>query len=399
MNINSALRILAAVSFAAVITLVSPQGASSAETGVTDDSIKIGLLVPLTGPGGATVGIGMATGAKTVWSEINDQGGIHGRKIEWVEVDTGCTAELGIPAAKKAIHEDEVFILASGGCSNEILSYREIVLENKVPFSVWGATNDKITMQPNCCIFRTSLRAGYEGVLQADFANSIPNAKRFAIIAQHDAWGQAKYDGVMNQLKKLGIEVIADEEMTIETADATPQVLRIANAKPDAIITDLFPKPTTVFLRAAHQYGLTKLPIILHTSINDLVELEKTVGLPGAVDNAYTVTFTRDPNASDLAGWNGRLEKIAPEVNLTPYSMWGVTGAQVVAEALRNAGRDLTRDSFIKAMESMQGFKSEMIVGPISYTPDDHDGNKTGMFQKLHNGQMVDVGLTYKEIK
>ena len=311
-------------------------GTATAETpGVTDTTIKLGLMVPLTGPGGATVGVGMATGAKAVWTAANEAGGIHGRMIEWVEEDTGCTAEMGIPAVKKAIHDHEVFMLASGGCSNEILSYREIVLENGVPYSVWGATNDKITMQPNCCLFRTSLRAGYEGVLQADFARSIPDAARFAIIAQHDAWGQAKYDGVMNKLKEYGITPVADEEMTAETADATPQALRISKANPDVIITDLFPKPTTVFLRAAHQYGLTKLPIILHTSINDLVQLEKDVGIPGAIDNAFTVTFTRDPNSPDLDPWKARLAAIAPEIRLTPYSMWGVTGASVVVEALR----------------------------------------------------------------
>ncbi|MEC8768934.1 MAG: ABC transporter substrate-binding protein [Pseudomonadota bacterium] len=398
MTIKSILRYAWGTIFLGIALMIPNLQAHSGEVGVTDTTIKIALMVPLTGPAGATVGPGMSAGARTVWTEINEKGGIHGRKIEWVEVDTGCTAEMGIPAAKRAIFEEDVFMLASGGCSNEILSYRDIVNENGVPFSVWGATNDKITAQPNCCIFRTSLRAGYEGVLQADFANSIPGAKRFAIIAQHDAWGQAKYDGVMNQLKKLGIEVIADEEMTVETADATPQVLRIAKAEPDVIITDLYPKPTNVFLRAAHQYGLTKKQILLHTSINDLVELDKTVALPGAVDNAYTVTYTRDPNAPDLAGWNDRLAKVAPEIKLTPYAMWGVTGAQVVAEALEKAGRDLTRESLLKAMRSIKGFESEMIVGPIDYT-EDYDGNKTGMFQKLHNGKMVDVGITYKDIK
>ena len=373
-------------------------GGAAAETGVTDDTIRIGLMVPLTGPAGATVGPGMATGAKTVWTGVNEAGGIHGRRIEWVEEDTGCTAEMGIPAVKKAIHDHRVFMLASGGCSNEILSYRDIVLENGVPYSVWGATNDKITQQPNCCIFRTSLRAGYEGVLQADFARSIPNAERVAIIAQHDAWGQAKYEGVMNKLKEYGITPVADEEMTAETADATPQALRISKANPDVIITDLYPKPTTVFLRAAHQYGLTRLPIILHTSINDLVQLEKDVGIPGAIDNAYTVTFTRDPNAPDLEPWKARLAAIAPEIKLTPYSMWGVTGASVVVEALRRAGRDLTRESLIAAMESIEGFESEMIFGPITYSAEDHDGNKTGMFQKLHDGKQMDVGLTWKAL-
>ncbi len=375
-------------------------GTATAETpGVTDDTIKIALMVPLTGPAGATVGPGMSAGAQAVWKEVNESGGIHGRMIEWVEEDTGCSAEIGIPGVKKAIYDHEVFMLASGGCSNEILSYRDIVIENGVPFSVWGATNDKITQQPNCCIFRTSLRAGYEGVLQADFARSVPNAERFAIIAQHDAWGQAKYDGVMAKLTEYGITPVADEEMTAETADATPQALRISKANPDVIITDLFPKPTTVFLRAAHQYGLTKLPIILHTSINDLVQLEKDVGIPGAVDNAYTVTFTRDPNAPDLEPWKAKLAAIASEIKLTPYSMWGVTGASVVVEALNRAGRDLTRESFIKAMESIEGFESEMIFGPITYSMDDKDGNKTGMFQKLHMGKQMDVGLTFKTVE
>ena len=395
MRTHATKRALAALGCA--LALVA--GTAAAETGVTDNSIKIALMVPLTGPAGATVGPGMSAGAQAVWKEVNEAGGVHGRMIEWVEEDTGCTAEIGIPGVKKAIHDHEVFMLASGGCSNEILSYRDIVIENGVPFSVWGATNDKITQQPNCCIFRTSLRAGYEGVLQADFARSIPNAERVAIIAQHDAWGQAKYDGVMAKLTEYGITPVADEEMTAETADATPQALRISKANPDVIITDLFPKPTTVFLRAAHQYGLTKLPIILHTSINDLVQLEKDVGIPGAIDNAYTVTFTRDPNSPELEPWKAKLAAIASEIKLTPYSMWGVTGASVVVEALERAGPDLTRESFITAMESIEGFESEMIFGPITYSAEDKDGNKTGMFQKLHNGKQTDVGLAWKAIE
>ena len=399
MRTHATTRALTAMGCALALVAGTTATATAESPGVTDDTIKIALMVPLTGPAGATVGPGMSAGAQAVWKEVNEAGGVHGRMIEWVEEDTGCTAEIGIPGVKKAIHDHQVFMLASGGCSNEILSYRDIVIENGVPFSVWGATNDKITQQPNCCIFRTSLRAGYEGVLQADFARSIPGAERFAIIAQHDAWGQAKYDGVMAKLTEYGITPVADEEMNPEAADATPQALRISKANPDVIITDLYPKPTTVFLRAAHQYGLTKLPIILHTSINDLVQLEKDVGIPGAIDNAYTVTFTRDPNATDLEPWKAKLAAIASEIKLTPYSMWGVTGASVVVEALQRAGRDLTRESFIAAMESIEGFESEMIFGPITYSAEDKDGNKTGMFQKLHNGKQMDVGLTFKTIE
>ena len=150
MTIKSILRYAWGTIFLGIALMIPNLQAHSGEVGVTDTTIKIALMVPLTGPAGATVGPGMSAGARTVWTEINEKGGIHGRKIEWVEVDTGCTAEMGIPAAKRAIFEEDVFMLASGGCSNEILSYRDIVNENGVPFSVWGATNDKITAQPNC---------------------------------------------------------------------------------------------------------------------------------------------------------------------------------------------------------------------------------------------------------
>jgi len=396
MKVTSCSTVKSTIAGLLVASFVFFSGTASAEVGVTDTTIKIGVMVPLTGKAGATVGPGILTGAKTVWGEINAAGGIHGRMIEVVAEDTGCTADIGIPGVKKAIFEHKVFMLAAGGCSNEVLSYKGIVLQERVPYSIWAATNDKIIAQPNCCFFRTALRAGYEGVLQANFAMSIPDSPRIAIIAQHDAWGQAKYDGVMKVLKEKGIEVVADEEMTADTADATPQALRIAKEQPDVIITDMYPIPTVVFLRAAHQIGLTKLPIILHTSINDLQQLDKDLGLPGALDNAYTVTFTKDPNSPELAGWNDRLAKVSPEVTLSPYSMWGVNGAEVVAEMLRLTGRDLTREKFIKASEQMRDFQPTMIYGPINYYPDDHEGNRTGMFQKLHNGKQTDVGLTHR---
>ena len=76
--------------------------------------------------------------------------------------------------------------------------------------------------------------------------------------------------------------------------------------------------------------------------------------------------------------------------------MWGVNGAEVVAEMLRLTGRDLTRANFIKASQQMRDFQPTMIYGPINYYPDDHEGNRTGMFQKLHNGKQTDVGLEYR---
>jgi branched-chain amino acid transport system substrate-binding protein len=381
----------AALALGTSVSVVNAQ----ATDGVTADSVKIGLLVPITGASGPT-GLGMAAGAEAYFADINAKGGIHGRKIVTMREDEACTAEAGIAGARKLIAQEKVFAIGLGGCSNSVLAYRNITNEAKVPMVITGASHNDITKEPNCCIFRTSLTAANEGRLQVNFANSIPNAKRIALVSQKDAWGLAKYQGAIERLKELGITPIADEELPPTQSDATAQVLRLAQLNPDVIVTVLFPQPTVVFLRAAHQYGLTKKPIILQTSINDLVDLNTKVGVPGALDNVYTVTFTKDPNGPEMGRWKDLLKRSFATAELGPYTMWGIIGAEVFAEGLKKAGPDLTREKFIAAVEQIQGMQSDMSFGPLNFSSTVKNGNTTGMFQKLKDGKMVDVGTSWK---
>lgn len=381
----------AALALGTSVSVVNAQ----ATDGVTADSVKIGLLVPITGASGPT-GLGMAAGAEAYFADINAKGGIHGRKIVTMREDEACTAEAGIAGARKLIAQEKVFAIGLGGCSNSVLAYRNITNEAKVPMVITGASHNDITKEPNCCIFRTSLTAANEGRLQVNFANSIPNAKRIALVSQKDAWGLAKYQGAIERLKELGITPIADEELPPTQSDATAQVLRLTQLNPDVIVTVLFPQPTVVFLRAAHQYGLTKKPIILQTSINDLVDLNTKVGVPGALDNVYTVTFTKDPNGPEMGRWKDLLKRSSATAELGPYTMWGIIGAEVFAEGLKKAGPDLTREKFIAAVEQIQGMQSDMSFGPLNFSSTVKNGNTTGMFQKLKDGKMVDVGTSWK---
>ena len=383
--------VLATLAFTATAAIANAES----RDGVTADSVKIGLLVPITGAGGAS-GVGMAVGAEAYFADINSKGGIHGRKIVTLREDEACTAEAGIAGARKFIAQEKVFAIGLGGCSNSVLAYRNIVNEAGVPMVITGASHNDITKEPNCCTFRTSLTAANEGRLQVNFANSIPAAKKIAIVAQKDAWGLAKYSGVIERMKELGITPVADEELPPTQSDATAQVLRLAQLNPDVIITVLFPQPTVVFLRAAHQYGLTKKPIILQTSINDLVDLNTKVGVPGALENVYTVTFTKDPNGSEMGRWKDLLKKTHPTAELGPYAMWGIVGAEVIVEGLKQAGKDLTREKFIAAVEKIQGMQSDMSFGLLNFSPTVKNGNTTGMFQKLKDGKMGDVGTTWK---
>jgi len=364
--------------------------------GVTADTVVIGQVGPLTGAN-FSFGALVMDGSDLVFNQINERGGIHGRKIKTIREDDQCSPQHALSAVKKLVADHKVFLINGGGCSNAALAQRPYIEETGVPFMIFSATNDKITIPVAKTIFRVVMTASEEGALQARFVNTIPKVKRIGLISQRDAWGVAKYDGFMAEAKKLGLTIVADEEMTVDTPDATAQALKLVQAKPDVVVTLLFPKPTLTFLRSAHQYGLTKQPVIAHSSVSDLSDLDLKLGLKGALDNFYAISLTKfapsDPAAKSL---RDSFKRAFPSAELTQYAMWGIASAEVIAEALRRAGPNLTRDSFTTELEKIRGFETSVFPGQMNFAPNDHDGNKNGLFIRYLGGKVVPVGTSFK---
>jgi len=385
----------AALAISAASMSIAP-AASSQTPGVTADTITIGQLGPLTGAN-FTFGALVMDGSDMVFNQVNERGGIHGRKIKTVREDDQCSPQQALSAAKKLVSDHKVFLINGGGCSNAALAQRPYIEESGVPFVVFSATNDKITVPLAKPIFRVVMKASEEGAIQARFVKTIPTARRIAVVSQRDAWGVAKYEGFMAEAKRLGMNIVADEEMTLDTPDATAQALRLVQAKPDVVVTLLFPKPTVTFLRSAHQFGLTKLPMIGHSSVSDLSDLEQKLGLKGALDNFYTISLTKfAPTDAAAAPLRDSFKRYFPNAEFTQYAMWGIASAEVIVEALRRAGPNLTRENFIAALEQLRDFETSVFPGKIAFSANDHDGNKNGLFVRLVNGKAVPVGLQYQ---
>ncbi len=386
---KSMLRLFSLIIF--LFSFVSTQ--SIANEGVTKDKITIGGIGALSGPY-YLYGELVLNGAEAVFKEA---GKINGRTIELQKEDSMCKGEGSIAAAKKVIAEHNPFMLVGFGCSNATLASQSIVLEAGIPSIVAGATNDKVTTPNNGLYFRVVMKASEEGAMQANFVSTIPNVKKVAVVTQKDAWGTAKWEGFMAAAKAKGLEVVAVEEMTLDTPDATAQALRMKEANPDAIVTILYPKPTIVFLRSAHQLGLTKMPTIGHTSVSDIKDLAGKVNLPGALDNFYTISLTSfTPGEPEAAEVTAMLKKHLPNEELTQYHLWGVAAGELIVEAIKRAGKDLTRQKMVDTLRSIDSFKASPYPAPLSFSKTDHDGYEMGLFTKLENGKVVKVGTSYK---
>jgi branched-chain amino acid transport system substrate-binding protein len=385
-------RVAIVLLFGVVLVLSVVVGARADHTkGVTKDTVKIGFFGPMTGPY-YLYGKLVMNGADIVYNDVNRQGGINGRKIVTIREDDKCDVAAGISAMKKLIHQHEVFLVHGGGCSNPAIAARDEAERTRTPFVNFLAVADKISVPRAPFIWTTALTARMESYLQVDFAQTRAGTKRVAIVSQHDAWGQSRYEPLLEALKKKGLTAVADEEMSVDANDATAQVLRLIQAKPDIILAEVYPKPGAVLLRDMYKLGL-KVPVLGQRAISDLVELQKLVGIPGAIDQFYTISEVRyTPEDQRVARWAELLKQDFSGDRISIYTLSGIASAQAVVEALKRAGKDLTAETFKGAMDKLCGSVSELYAGDICFTPEDPQGNKTGAWLRLDKDQVVNVG-------
>ena len=134
---------------AAALSLLGTAGTTMAgeTTGLTDTTIKVGVMGPFTG--NASSYSKAQIGLMAYFKHINDQGGIHGRKFEMVPEDTACAPAKGIAAAKKLIHQDNVFYLHGNSCSAVAMAVKPTVSPTGIPWIIAHAVNPKISMPVN----------------------------------------------------------------------------------------------------------------------------------------------------------------------------------------------------------------------------------------------------------
>jgi len=343
--------------------------------GVTADTIKIGTFGALTGPGYLYGKLPM-NGIEVVFDEVNAAGGIHGRKLQLIREDDRCDPASAIGAVKKLIHQEQVFAMIGGGCSNATFAARETIDEAKIPLIVMASVHDGITTPTPPTIFSTATTSGLESAAQLQYAID-QGAKRIAIVSMRDSWGRARYNPLIEAFKAKNMKPIADEELSPDANDATAQVLRLKMTNADAVIMLLYPKPAAVFMRDAQKLGFKPLALG-QTGIADPAAFEEQVGSPGATANFRTISMVRyTPQDPAVDKWRKAIEAKFPGDRLSVFNLFGIGSAQVMVEVLRRAGPDLTREKLVAELNGLKNFQTDVYPGPITCSETDHRCHKT----------------------
>lgn len=344
------------------MSLVLPAAADA--PGVTEDTIKIGTFGPITGPYYAFGRLTM-NGLETVFDDVNAAGGIHGRKLELIRVDDQCDPAGAIAAVRKLIFNNKVFAIVGGSCSNGVMAAKEDIEEAGIPFVNFAAASNKISAPKVNNIFTSMLTSNLESELQAQRLVDLGMTK-VAVVAQHDAWGRDRHDTLLSAMASRGIELVADEELSMESNDATAQVLRIQSSGADAVVLLNYPKPASIFLRDAARLGFSST-FIGTSVIPDPVAFDEIVAVPGATERFVTISPSRYAIDSDEAAeWREKLVAKFPDDTPHSYNLYGITAGQLTAAALDAAGADLSRQGFIDALGRTTSLKVAFAPAPLN---------------------------------
>src|SRR5829696_2680920 len=211
--------------FASTTTLAAIVIAAGVTTAAAQDSIKVGVIQPLTGAFAAS-GNFVTNGAKIAADEINAKGGVLGSKLELVIEDNKSNPTEAVAAAEKLIVRDKVPVMMGAWSSTYTLAVMPKLMEYKVPMVVETSSSDKITVSGNPYVFRISPTSGMEATAFADRVGTLKIRKADFLVVNND-WGKGSADVFAKMLKDKGVAVGVVETMDAAAQDLNAQLSKI----------------------------------------------------------------------------------------------------------------------------------------------------------------------------
>src|ERR1700736_256740 len=380
-----------AVASAALVIFAASSGGALAQkkydTGATDTEIKIGNIVPYSGPASAYGVVGKAMGA--VFKKVNDDGGINGRKINFMSYDDAYSPPKAVEQARKLIESDEVLLLFGtlGTASNTAI--QKYVNSKKVPqlFVATGATkwNDPQNF-PWTMGWLPSYQS--ESRIYAKYLAREKPAAKIAVLYQNDDMGKDYLKGLKDGFGSDASRIVAEESYEVAEPTVDNHVVRLKSANPDVIIFFTTPKFGAQAIKKIGEMNWKPVTIVSNVSASTA-----TVMRPAGLDNSQGVMSAAyakdvsDPQWAGDAGIKGvaqRLPRCRPEVNRADASaMTGYNMATTMVEVLKRCGDDLTRSNIMKQAAGLKQFAQGGLLPGITLTTGPED------FQPIEQLQLM----------
>jgi len=367
-------------------------GTAAAVPGVTDTEIVLGTHMPLTGPAAAGYSK-IAPASKAFFDYVNANGGVNGRKIKYLVEDDGYNPANTQTLVRKLVLEDKVFAILNGLGTPTHTGVLDFLKTQKVP-DLFVASGSRSWNQPEKYPTTFGYQPDYtvEGKIIADYVKKNLPGQVVCHMGQDDDFGRDSLAGVEQVLGADGVK--SKQKYVTSNTNITPQIQAFKAAGCQVVISATIPAFTALSLGTAAKLGGFKPQWIPSSVGADYTTLAGLLGdgkvlLEGLIAPGYL------PVSTDAANpWIQLFQKVNQTYNgNAPFDgnvVFGMNVAYLTVQALLKAGKDLTRESLIAAIES-GGFKNSA-VGPYRYSKTDHSGIGGMQMGKITGGVQAAFG-------
>jgi branched-chain amino acid transport system substrate-binding protein len=357
--------------------------AAFAEPGVSDTEIKIGDVNIMTGPA-AFVGRGVALGSKIAAAEINAAGGVNGRKITIITEDDGYIPSRSFQALTKLLEVDNIFALNGTSGTANALAMMPLITENNLPTMITTAPAELLynPVRPSVFTFGANYRDAFYAQLKYIHEHGEPKDAVYGLIRQDDDFGkevEAGYDravktfGVkdairlrfkkgtsnfsaeMAQMSQAGVNVLSDGAIFAGAANVLSEARKLdMNIQVASVWSEGIPASARLSAPAGYDY-----------LVGDYVALS------GPATEKFLATAKKFVTPEELAG-------------VSRYTFVTYIGLKLLAHAMGECGKDLTRVCTIEKLRQTKNFDTEGLSGPVSFdNPQQLSGTAVAVYQMI----------------
>ncbi|MDD4356232.1 MAG: ABC transporter substrate-binding protein [Smithellaceae bacterium] len=369
-------KVLIAVMIVSTVFMIS-SWACAAKPGFDSKEIRIAQWGPQTGP--AAPWGSVARGTDILVKLVNDEGGIHGRKIKYFIRDDQYNPAQTKAVVKELVEREGIFAFVGGVSAAAGMAVKGYLAENKV---IWVGPSTAINeyvfpVQPY--LFAIYPLYEDEASILTKYAVEKLKAKKIAFFYQNDAYGKSGLEGCKARMAKLKMNLVEESSVEPGEKDLSSQMLRLKKSGADVVIMWVNPTSATIALKTASTIGF-KPQWISSNTLSDYPLMNKITG--GLWEGVITGAFALAPDSDTplLKKYREAAKKYAPEERWGTFYMAGILFAEPLIEALKKVGPNVSTEAVLKQLNSMKKFQG--IGPPVTWSADVHQGSDSIMIQK-----------------
>lgn len=347
--------------------------------GVTDTEIRIGNIMPYTGPLAAFAAIGRAEAA--YFDMVNDRGGINGRKIRFISRDDSSNPKLAAEHTRQLVEQENVLLMFGSFGTPSNLATRSYLNEKKVP-QLFVASGDEEWAHPKRFPWTMGWQPTFhaEGRIYANYIQAAYPDRQIAVLWQNDQFGRDLFRGLQEGLGVTARMIVADiaieADMSIDT-----QVDILKSSGADVLVLNCAPPISARAIRRAVELDWHPVVVLVNAAAS-IANALRPAGLANAagvistsfLKDADDATWKEDPS---IKAWLAFMDRYYPEGDKEDsYAIFGYAAAETLVQVLSQCGDDLSRENIMRQAASLKNYRSGIALpgiaintGPADFHP------------------------------